>query len=83
MAADATDGGFGTCCKELREAMSGNEFEPLITVGEDGVLYLSVGLVELEDEEPGTVDHPLFYCPFCGKSQQTPEAVSAKTAEAG
>jgi hypothetical protein len=83
MAADETHGGFGTCCKELREAMSGNEFEPLITVGEDGVLYFSVGLVELEDEEPGTVDHPLFYCPFCGKRQQTAEAVGAKIAEAG
>ena len=26
---------FGSCCSELREAMSGNEFEPLIVVGED------------------------------------------------
>ena len=85
MAADDTTGngapahGFGTCCKELKEAMSGEEFEPLITVGEDGILYMSVGLIEIEDEEPGMVDHPLFFCPFCGKGLQTAEEVRAKT----
>jgi hypothetical protein len=70
---------FGSCCTELKEAMSGEEFEPLITVGDDGVLYMSVGLVELEDEEPGMVDHPVFFCPFCSKRLQTPEEVRAKT----
>lgn len=74
-------GQFGTCCTELRDAMSGDEFEPLITVGEDDVLYMSVGLVELENEEPGMVDHPIFFCPFCGKRQQTPEEVRAKTGD--
>jgi len=48
---------FGTCCNELREAMSGNEFEPLIVVGDDGILYMSVGLIDIEGEEPGMVDH--------------------------
>lgn len=71
--------GFGSCCTELKEAMSGEEFEPLITVGEDDVLYMSVGLVELEEEEPGMVDHPIFFCPFCGKRLQTQEDVRAKT----
>ena len=70
---------FGSCCAELKDAMSGEEFEPLITVGEDGVLYMSVGLVDLEDEEPGMVDHPLFFCPFCGTKLQTAEEVRAKT----
>ncbi len=82
MAAGTAGGGtttFGSCCTELKEAMSGDEFEPLITVGEDGVLYMSVGLVELEDEEPGMVDHPIFFCPFCSKRLQTPEEVRAKT----
>ncbi len=51
--------------------MSGEEFEPLLTVGDDGVLYMSVGLIDLEDEEPGMVDHPLFFCPFCGTKLQT------------
>jgi len=81
-AGDATNGGgFGSCCTELKDAMSGEEFEPLITVGDDDVLYMSVGLVELENEEPGMVDHPVFFCPFCGKRQQTPEEVLAKTGE--
>ena len=35
---------FGSCCAELKDAMAGEEFEPLITVGEDGVLYMTVGL---------------------------------------
>jgi hypothetical protein len=66
---------FGTCCGELKEAMSGNEFEPLIAVAEDGVLYMSVGLIELDGEEPGMVDHPVFFCPFCGKPLQTADDV--------
>ncbi len=52
----------------------------LLTVGDDGVMYMSVGLVDLEDEdEPGMVDHPMFYCPFCGTELQTVEEVRAKT----
>ena len=70
---------FGSCCAELKDAMSGEEFEPLLTVGEDGVLYMSVGLIELEEEEPGMVDHPLFFCPFCGTKLQSVEEVRAKT----
>jgi hypothetical protein len=74
-------GNFGKCCGELKDAISGEEFEPLITVGEDGILYMSVGLVDLEDDEPGMVDHPMFFCPFCGKGVQTQEEVRAKSAE--
>ena len=74
-------GNFGKCCSELKDAISGEEFEPLITVGEDGVLYMSVGLIDLEDEEPGMVDHPMFYCPFCGKQAQTQDEVRAKAGD--
>ena len=69
---------FGTCCAELKEAISGQDFEPLITIGEDDVLYMAVGLIDLEDNEPGMVDHPLFYCPFCGTGIQTPQEVRGK-----
>lgn len=72
---------FGTCCTELKDAMSGDEFEPLITVAEDGVLYMSVGLVDMEDDEPGMVDHPMFFCPFCGSKVQSADDVRAKTGE--
>jgi len=78
--ATATTHNFGNCCSELKDAMSGEEFEPLLTVGEDGVLYMSVGLVDLQDEdEPGMVDHPLFFCPFCGTKLQSVDEVRAKT----
>ena len=75
--ADRTD--FGSCCEELKEAMGGEEFEPLITVGEDQILYMSVGLLSLEDDEPAMMDHPLFFCPFCGTRVQTEDEVRAKS----
>lgn len=61
---------FGNCCPELHEAMNSNQFEPLIAKGDDGILYMSVGLIDLEDGEPGMVDHPVFFCPFCGTHLQ-------------
>ena len=72
------DSKFGGCCTELKEAMMGEDFDPLITEGEDGILYMAVGLIDLEEEEPGLVDHPLFFCPFCGTKLQTAEEVKAK-----
>ena len=74
---------FGTCCEELKEALEGGDFEPLITVGPDEVIYMTVGLVDLEEDEPGLVDHPLFFCPFCGTKLQTPEEVRAKAGAEG
>jgi len=70
---------FGSCCVELKETMRGVDFEPLITVGEGGILYMSVGLIEMDDEEPGMIDHPVFFCPFCGTRLQTVEEVEAKS----
>ena len=74
---------FGSCCPELKEALEGGDFEPLITVGPDDVIYMTVGLVDLEEDEPGLVDHPLFFCPFCGKGLQTREEVRAKAGAEG
>ena len=74
---------FGSCCEELKEALEGGDFDPLITVGPDEVIYMTVGLGDLEEHEPGLVDHPLFFCPFCGTQLQTPEDVKAKAEEAG
>ena len=73
-----TDGGtenFGKCCEELKQVMSGEDFEPLITTGGDGILYMSVGLIDIEEDEPGMVDHPVFFCPFCGTKVQDAETV--------
>ena len=74
---------FGSCCEELKEALDGGDFEPLITVGPDGVIYMTVGLVDLEEDEPGLVDHPLFFCPFCGAKAQTQDEVRAKAGDHG
>ena len=74
---------FGNCCEELREAIEGDGFEPLITVGSDGILYSAVGLVELEEDEPGMIDHPIFFCPFCGTQLQDPEIVRAQITSEG
>jgi hypothetical protein len=78
----ADNASFGSCCEELKEAIEGGDFEPLITVGDDNVIYMTVGLVDLvEDDEPGLVDHPMFFCPFCGSKLQTPEEVRAKVGD--
>ncbi len=93
---DAAPGGaahFGSCCRELKEALAGEGFDPLVTVSDTGVLYLTVGLVDSEDAgavgvgdgvdgEGGSalVDHPMFFCPFCGAKLQTAEDVKEKLA---
>ena len=74
---------FGTCCELLAGAMSEDDFEPLFTVGEDGILYMAVGLLDGdpdddEDDEAGMVDHPVFFCPFCGTKLQDPDAIQAQ-----
>jgi hypothetical protein len=81
MAADSTGSNFGDCCENLKEAMQGEDFEPLIAADDDGVLYLSVGLLGLEgsQDEANTIDYPMFFCPFCGSKLQTPEEIDAKT----
>ena len=62
---------FGSCCATLKEVLTSKEFSPLIEVGEDGVLYLSVGIAEGEkDDDEGMVDYPVFFCPFCGTQLQ-------------
>lgn len=80
----ADAGKFGSCCDGLKDALAGEDFEPLLAVDEDGVLYMSVGLLETEaEDEPNMVDHPVFFCPFCGTKLQTPEEVDAKTGGVG
>lgn len=77
MAADA--GKFGNCCEALKDALTNEEFEPLIAVDDSGVLYMSVGMLDAESDEANMVDHPIYFCPFCGTKLQTEEEVEAKT----
>jgi hypothetical protein len=77
MPADA--GRFGGCCEGLKDALTNEEFEPLIAVDDSGVLYMSVGMLNAESDEADMVDHPIYFCPFCGTKLQTEEEVEAKT----
>jgi hypothetical protein len=78
----ADNGKFGGCCESLKDAMQGEEFEPLIAVADDGVLYMSVGMLDAEsDDEPNMVDHPVYFCPFCGTKVQSEDEVEAKAAK--
>jgi len=78
MSADGT-GKFGSCCEILKDVLESDEFEPLIAQDDDGILYMSIGVVDAEKEdEPNMVDHPVFFCPFCGTKLQSPNEVDAK-----
>ena len=69
--------------KFSRTCWTNDEFEPLIAEDDDGILYMSVGVVDAEEEdEPNMVDHPVFFCPFCGTKLQTPDEVDAKAGTA-
>jgi hypothetical protein len=80
---------FGSCCQRLKEAMAkpGDDeeegLEPLISVGDDGVLYMAIHLDVTDPEELGTADHPVFFCPFCGTKLQSAEEVEAKAGNTG
>jgi hypothetical protein len=80
MPADTPAKQFGSCCEGLKDALTNTEFEPLIAVDDDtGVLYMSVGIMDAErEDEPNMVDHPVYFCPFCGTQLQTEEEVEAK-----
>lgn len=73
---------FGSCCRDMQDVLEAEDFDPLFYVGDDEVLYMTVGVIEGEDEEEGGfLDHPIYHCPFCGKQVQTPDEVDAKTGE--
>jgi hypothetical protein len=71
---------FGSCCSELSEALAAEGFDPLVTVADNGVIYMTVGLVDADGGEAALVDHPMFFCPFCGTALQTREDVKQKIA---
>jgi hypothetical protein len=73
---------FGSCCEGLKDVLTSDEFEPLIAVDDSGVLYMSVGMLDAESDEANMVDHPVYFCPFCGKGLQTEAEVEAKAGAA-
>jgi hypothetical protein len=68
-------GEFGSCCKELRAALS-DVPKSLFHVSPEGVFYLSVGVAETE-EGVGWFDQAVIFCPFCGRQLQDPQEIAA------
>jgi len=64
------DGPFGSCCKQLSEAMI-KPPQSFFRVESNGVLFLTVGSVTTKDGK-GSVyfDQAIIYCPFCGTKIQ-------------
>ena len=80
MPADNAGRQFGDCCDGLNDVLTNDDFEPLFAVDESGVLYMSVGVIDADDDDDANmVDHPVYFCPFCGTRLQTEAEVEAKT----
>ena len=71
------------CCSALDAALTADEFEPTITVDDDGVLCLTVGITDIEEAEPTLVLEPMIFCPFCGTKLQAGGEIEAKEADNG
>jgi hypothetical protein len=67
---------FGSCCKELTDAMTVPP-NSLLRVSEWGVLYLTVGFIQ-SDQGLGWMDQAVIFCPFCGKRLQSREEIRLK-----
>jgi hypothetical protein len=66
-------GEFGSCCKDLGDAMTMPQFS-LFRVEENGVLYLAIGYAQTP-EGVGWFDQALIFCPFCGAQIQDREEI--------
>lgn len=68
--ASGTGKSGGACCSALDAVLTADEFEPTFTVDDDGVLCLTIGITDMEEEEPTLVLEPIIFCPFCGTRLQ-------------
>jgi hypothetical protein len=71
-------GPFGSCCADLREAMT-QPPESFFRVEQNGVFYLTVGYVATADG-PGFFDQAVLHCPFCGVQLQDRDAIARAAA---
>ena len=74
---------FGSCCEAMKEILETKDFDPLVAVGDDDILYMSIGMLGAEGGEANVIDHPVFFCPFCGTEVQTEAEVDAKSVDEG
>ncbi|MEZ5854878.1 MAG: hypothetical protein R3D67_09105 [Hyphomicrobiaceae bacterium] len=71
------------CCSALDAALTADDFEPTLTIDDDGVLCLTVGITDIEEDEPTLVLEPMIYCPFCGTRLQAGGDAEPPAAGAG
>jgi len=65
---------FGNCCEDMVHART-KAPESFFRVAENGVFYLTVGMVMTEDGA-GYFDQAVLFCPFCGTALQTRGAIA-------
>ena len=68
-------GVFGSCCKDLKDAMNTPKTSMFRVDG--GIFYLSVGSVDTA-KGAAWFDQAVIFCPFCGKQLQTKEDIKRK-----
>ncbi len=71
---------FGTCCKDMRDALTLPEQRFLFTQDGTGVLYLTIGSVNT-DQGIGYFDQAVLFCPFCGTQLQTRDEIKLAAAQ--
>jgi hypothetical protein len=74
-------GKLGTCCEALKQAMFGVA-ESFFRIEDNGILYLTIGYIK-KDAQTGFYDSAVLFCPFCGKSLQSPEEIRKKSKGTG
>jgi hypothetical protein len=66
-------GRFGSCCKDLDDAMSVPP-NSLLRTQDSGVLYLTIGYADTP-QGVAWFDHAILFCPFCGVQIQDREEI--------
>ena len=68
----AQRGPFGSCCRNLRDAMTQPPVSFFKVEPELDLLVLTVGYAQAEDGRVGFFDSSISYCPFCGAQLKDP-----------
>jgi hypothetical protein len=71
---------FGSCCSDLHAALH-EVPQSLFHVSEEGVLFVSVGMADIE-AGLGFFDQAVIFCPFCGRRLQDKTDIGRKARDA-
>jgi hypothetical protein len=69
---------FGSCCKDLRDAMT-TPPTSFFRVESNGVLFLTIGYTRTE-QGTGWFDQAVIFCPFCGQKIQDKDEIQRRSA---